>query len=126
MPMTVAEALAQIAPVVGLTSVIGAPESVLGQAADGPTLDGARAQYEHVRGLQNGATSDAGYWGYAGQVSYWKAVVLILEAAELVGADNLAIVDTPRTGGMVMSDMAEIERFGQAIKDAAEAAAQPA
>lgn len=113
--MTLEEALAPIAPVVGLSSLIGAPSSVSSQQAVAPTLTSARARYEELRDAMNNAQSDFSYWGYAGQVSYWKAVVDILEAAELAGADNLPDVEPPRQGGVVMDQMSLIERYGETI-----------
>lgn len=119
--MTLEEALAPIAPVVGLSSLIGAPESVSSRQAEGPSLDAARTRLAALKKAMDHATSDYSYWGYAGQHSYWTAVVDILEAAELVGNDRLPDVPAPETGGVVMDSMAQIESYGRAILDAAKA-----
>ncbi len=113
--MTVEEVFNSIAPIVGITSMIGAPSSVGGRASAVPTLAAAREQYAKVKVLQDEATNDVSYWGYAGQVSYWKALCDVLEAAALVGPDSLPDVPLPTGQGVVMDSMAELERFGSKV-----------
>lgn len=89
------DVMEKLTPVVGLTSFIGAPGSVRSRGAEGEqvTLGGAHEALAHVQQQQNDAQSDAAYWGYQGQVSYWRAVVSLLEAAELTGRDNLPDIE---------------------------------
>src|SRR3990172_7531998 len=123
--MTVEEALAPIGPVVGFSSLIGAPESVSSRQANNPTLAEARDRLDSLTQARDNAQSDYSYWGYAGQVSYWQALVDILEAAKLVGADSLPDVPPPEQGGVVMDSMSCIEEYGKAVLRAAREQATP-
>ena len=78
--------LERIAPVVGFSSWIGAPESVASRGlAQAPSLEVARKRLAEVKKAQDECRSDYAYWGYAGQKAYWKCLVDLLEAAALVG-----------------------------------------
>ena len=95
------EVMAKLTPVVGLSSAIGAPGSVRYEGASGEevSLGGAREALAHAQQMQLDAKSDYAYWGYQGQVSYWRAVVSLLEAAEITGRDNLPDIEPSFIGG---------------------------
>lgn len=111
----------QLAPVVGLTSAIAAPSSVRSEGAPGPavTLGGAREALAHVEQQQRGCKSDAAYWGYQGQVSYWRAVVSLLQAAEITGRDDLPDVPLPDLANRVVMDSTYLmEKWAESVLDA--------
>lgn len=123
--MTLRDALERLGgPVLGLTSLIdsvrsGNLDAVSGKAADSASTPAAlfeRATAEEAR-LQrgmDGATSDAVYWGYAGQHAYWRAVRMVAEAAVLTGGD-LPDVAAPHLPGIVMDDMSALTQFGEDV-----------
>lgn len=110
-------------PVVGFTSMIGAPESVRTAGAVGAevTLGGAREALAHAEHMQNTAKSDAAYWGHQGQVSYWRAVVSLYEAADIAGPDNLPDIEpTFLDGNYVVMDLCHhMETWGKSVLEAA-------
>jgi hypothetical protein len=109
----------------GFTSVIealfagGDPNSIKDQNAIGKTRADAEAELAKVQKAQSECKSDAAYWGYMGDISYWRAVVNIMQAAELVGADNLPDVPMPKWGGVVMDECSKVEDFGRRMLIAA-------
>lgn len=118
--MNVQEALSQIHAPKGMTSVIagvmsGDFDPIRDQSAVGSSLSEARKKLEAVVEAQRNCGSDWAWWGYQGDISYWKAVVSILEAADLVGADKLPDVPAPKRDGVVMDVCAHVERFGTEI-----------
>ena len=109
-------------PPVGVTSLLAATigggdfRSVSGSAAgSSATLADAEAQLRHVRDAQNACQSDAAYWGYQGQASYWSAVVDVLKAAAITGPDSLPDIPAPDHDGphALMDHCSIIERFGR-------------
>lgn len=118
--MKLDEALGRIAPVVGLSSLIGAPGSI-GTEPDGvPTLAEAQEKLAGVRNAQAKANSDYAWWGYEGEKAFWETVVSLLEAAAITGPDNLPDVDGPDTEGRVVMDAcAAMTRWGRQVKHAA-------
>jgi len=127
--MNVHEALNLIHAPKGATSVIagllgGDSASIQDQDATGIALAEATEKLKTAKRNQNDARSDAAWWGYAGDVAYWSAVVDILKAAELVGADNLPDVPAPKTDGVVMDVQYHVEQFGAAILTKARKAAE--
>lgn len=121
--MKLDEIMRKLEPVVGISSAIGAPDSVrLGGAdADRVSLGGAREALAHAEHMQAEAKSDAAYWGYQGQVSYWRAVVNLYEAAELVGPDNLPDIEPTFIGGnyVVMDLCHHMETWAKSVLTAA-------
>lgn len=121
--MTLREVLAKIHAPKGVTSLVAGVMSgdfgpIRKQSAVGVSLDEARAKLARVEQAQRDCQSDWAYWGYMGDIAYWRAVVDILTAADLVGPDNLADVPAP-TGVVVMDLCAATERYGRAILAAA-------
>lgn len=107
-----------IRPVVGRTSLIGAPDSVdpIGASPGTLTLEGAREKLAAVKEAQDSARSDAAYWGYEGQRAYWACVESLLEAAEITGPDNLPDVPIPDVSAHVVMDAAfHLENFGAEV-----------
>jgi len=123
--MKLSEVLPLFGPIVGLSSLIGAPSSVSSHCAEATiTLSEARERRQQIADRMNNATSDYAYWGYAGQHSYWVMVCDLLEAAELVGADDLPYVSAPDTkNGVVMDLMGRMEKFGREVLTKAKSAA---
>lgn len=112
----------QIRPVVGLTSVIEASGSVRfgGARADQVTLGGAREALAQVEHAQENAGSDAAYWGYQGQVSYWRAVVSLLCAAEWTGPNHLPDIAPPDLSNKVVMDASyAMEKWAERVLAAA-------
>jgi hypothetical protein len=106
----------RIAPVAGLTSAIAAPESVAARGPAAPvSLASARAERDGLIRARDASTSDAAYWGYVGQIAYWRAVVSLLEAVELVGPDNLPDVEPPDQDGVVMDNAARLQEWGDEV-----------
>ena len=122
--MKLNDVLSQLAPVVGFTSLIAAPESVRVDQPDAKriTLGGAYEALAGVINKQKTCGSDAAYWGYEGQRGYWQAVVYLLEAAKITGED-LPDVDVPDLSNKVVMDAAyEMEQFGARVLKAAQVA----
>lgn len=123
--MNAAEALTRLgSPPVGFTSLAAALmggdlKSISFEGTEPrATLDQARGELQRVRDAQAAATSDAAWWGYQGQLSYWQAAVNILEAADLVGFDSLPDVmpgTAAQGGGVLMDQCAAQERYGSAV-----------
>lgn len=118
--MNVEEALSRIHAPKGQTSIIaglmsGDTDSIRTQSAVGASLEAARSKLEDVETAQQNCGSDWAYWGFEGDRAYWSAVVSILEAAELVGSDNLPDVDAPRTDGVVMDVCSRVQNFGREV-----------
>lgn len=121
--MRLNDVVGKLAPVVGLSSMIGAPGSVrLGQIdPDRITLGGAHEALANVKNLQDNCGSDYAYWGYEGQRAYWQAVVYLFEAAKITGPDELPDVAFPDLSNKVVMDAAfYIERFGKEVLAAAQ------
>lgn len=125
--MKLSDVMDRLAPVVGLSSAIGAPGSVrtTGARANQVTLGGAAEALAHAEASQQAARSDAAYWGYQGQVSYWRAVVNLLKAAEITGPDDLPDIEPDFLGRtqVVMDACSSMERWSEQVLRAAEATA---
>lgn len=123
--MNLKDAFKPIAPVIGLTSLIGAPGSIAGCPPKVPTLVEARDHLKAVKEAQDRCTSDAAYWGYAGQIGFWATAVDILEAAEITGPDNLPDVDPPDLKNcLVMDAIGRMKNYGAAIRHAVRGASR--
>jgi len=115
--MKLQEALSKIHSPKGQTSIIAGVMSgdfapIRDQSAVGASLESAREKLKSAEDLQNNATSDWAYWGYAGDVAYWRCVVNLFEAAEICGADNLPDVPPPKLEGVVMDVQGNVEQWG--------------
>lgn len=118
--MTVAQALGKIYAPKGMTSMIagalsGDFDPLRPQNGFGVTLHQAEEKLEFARQAQENCSSDWAYWGYTGDIAYWRAVVNILKAAALVGDDALPDVDPGNLQGMVMDSCSRIEKYGETI-----------
>ena len=119
--MKLNDALNVISAPKGLTSLIDGiaskDYSVLphkdGVSASLQEAEDAVAKYEQqLRDCQ----SDWAYWSILGDLKYWKAVRNILNAADMVGADNLPDVEFPKTGGLVVMDaIGKVTDYGEKI-----------
>jgi hypothetical protein len=122
--MKLNDVLNQLAPVVGFTSLVAAPESVRIDQPDPLriTLGGAYEALAHVTIRQKNCGSDAAYWGYEGQRAYWQSVVYLLEASKITGPDDLPNVELPDLSNRVVMDAAYlIEQFGKQVLEKANA-----
>jgi len=123
--MKLSDALRDFGPCRGQTSVIAAllgggdVKSVTGEPRKGESLKEARAQLARYEEAQEACRSDAAWWGYMGDISYWRAVISLLEAAELVGADNLPDLPYTVQGGFVMDICSRQESWGKEVLEAA-------
>lgn len=126
--MNVNDALNSIHAPKGLTSVIdglmgGDIDSIQNQNGIGKSLEEAQRMLKRAQDAQQACKSDAAYWGYMGDISYWQAVVDILTAADLVGAESLPDIDKPNLSGCVVMDAcSKVQKFGDDILAAAKAA----
>lgn len=125
--MTVQEALKPVYAPQGLTSILSAlmtgefpPVNPQKQIAG--SIEEAEAQLQGARRGMKNPSSDWAYWGYAGQAAYWSCVKDILEAASIVGPDNLPDVQAPSTNGAVMDVQSNMIDYGQKILALAKAA----
>lgn len=107
--------------IAGLMSGDVAPIS--GGTHVGQSLAEARDQLAKVIQAQRDCKSDWAYWGWQGDISYWTAVVSLLEAAEITGPDALPDIPFESKGGVVMDVCAEQERYGRRMLEAARATA---
>jgi hypothetical protein len=122
------DVMSRLEPIVGLSSLIGAPSSVrIGAVPGGAvTLGGAYEALAHAEHQQKGSTSDYAYWGWQGQVSFWRTVVSLLEAAEVTGRDHLPDVPFPDLDGKVVMDACSyMEEWGKEVKARSLAAPDP-
>lgn len=115
--MKLQDALSKIHAPKGATSIIAGVMSgdfapIRDQSAVGASLETARAKLKSAEDAQNNATSDWAYWGYAGDVAYWRCVTSLLEAAAISGADNLPDVPMPKLVGVVMDVQHNLETWG--------------
>lgn len=128
--MNIQEAISRIHAPKGMTSVIagvmsGDFDSIRNQDAIGQSLDTAKEKLESIKKAQRNCGSDWAWWGYQGDIAYWSAVVSLLEAAELVGADNLPDVEAPSKDGVVMDVCSRVEEFGREVLKRARATQTP-
>jgi len=125
--MKLEEALSRIHAPKGTTSVIAGMMSgdfgpIRDQSAVGASLESARLKLKSALDAQNSATSDWAYWGYAGDVAYWRCAVSLLEAAAITGTENLPDVPMPKLDGVVMDVQYNLEKWGAAVLAQARAA----
>lgn len=122
--MTVHEAINNIHAPKGLTSILAGIST--GDFSVLPHKNGLNADYEkakemvvkHTKQL-NECTSDWSYWSVLGDLSYWEAIQNILEAATIVGENNLPDIPKPDMEGLVVMDSIScVERYGKAILNA--------
>jgi len=118
--MNLETALSKIGPVGNsnsmLAAVIGGDfKSVCGDKRVSETLEKAKDKLKDLEAARNNCISDAAYWGYMGQISYWRAVVDILKAAKIKGEDNLPDVEYGDSGEIVMDVCRKTEQYGRAI-----------
>lgn len=118
--MTLQEALSQIHGPVGQTTLIagildGDLSSAKRREIVGTSLKDARDHLEAVRKAQSECKSDYAFWGYEGEKAAWEAAVKILEAAEIVGPDDLPDVPLEMGGGVVMDECAKLDRWSAEV-----------
>lgn len=130
--MTLDEAISRLGgPTVGMTTLIAAAmsldfSSVPKGGADSPATPpalraAAETKLAALKEAQNKAQSDWAWWGYAGDIGYWTAIVNLTKAAEICGADRLPDVDGPEQGVVVMDQIANQESWARQVLIAAEA-----
>jgi len=129
--MKLSDALSKFGPVRGVTSMIaglmsGDVAPINGGKRVTESLAEARVTLEKNKKAQLDCKSDWAYWGYQGDISYWQAVVALLEAAELVGEDNLPDVPYDDSGGVVMDICSRQEQFGEQVLNEARKQAREA
>lgn len=121
--VTFEEAMKRLgSPVRGMTSMIAAAiggdiDSVTGKKAelDALIIEKAEAELSKHTEAQRNCRSDAAWWGYMGDIAYWRTVISILKARELVG-DSLPDVPGPDVEGRVVMDAySTMEKWGAKI-----------
>lgn len=129
--MKLEDALRQFGPVRGQTTVIASVLSgdfspVAGGEYVNESLAEARAKLEQVKHAQEVCNSDWAYWGLQGDISYWTAIVSILEAAAITGPEALPDLPFEAKAGIVMDACAEQEAYGRKLLELAKAQARSA
>jgi hypothetical protein len=121
--MNIQEALQRLGPPpVGFSSMIAAPNSVSGEGAEKTpqiTIAQVNEKLEQLGTSLRACKSDAEYWGYAAQESYWKAVHSMLEAAEITGPEDIPDLPAPKLNGVLMDMMGQQEAYGRRILECA-------
>ena len=129
--MRLEEAIKAIHAPKGVTSMIAGAMSgdfdpIREQNAVGQSLESARQKLADVQKAQQNCGSDWAYWGYQGDISYWSAVVNILEAAAISGPENLPDMPPLDESPAVVMDMcARVEKYGRTLLEKAKAAKAP-
>ncbi len=128
--MKLEDALAKIQGPVGFSSLVhgalsGDTSGLDRQSPAGATLEAARSKLAAVEKAQLNCKSDYAYWGYEGEAAAWRTATYLLEAAELVGPENLPDIPYPDGGGVVMDVCAKLERWGSAVLVEAKAMPKP-
>lgn len=83
-----------------------------------PALDQAKDKLQEAQEKQQNCGSDYAYWGYEGQIAYWRSVVNLLEAAKVAGSEDLpGHYRVPEFKGVVMDVCAKMETWSQNILD---------
>lgn len=118
--MKLSDVLTKIHAPKGISTMIAACiesdfDSVQKQNAVGKSREQAEESLKKAQHLQENCGSDWAYWGYAGDVAYWKTAVNLLKAAELVGPDTLPDVPLPDLTGVVMDVQWKLEKFGEQV-----------
>lgn len=118
--MKLKEAIESIHAPKGVTTVIAGVMS--GDYSVLEKQNGLDADHETVKAKikaytqqLNDCKSDWAYWGILGDLTYWEAIGDILEAAKIVGPDNLPNVAAPELGGVVMDSIGRVGDFGKEI-----------
>jgi hypothetical protein len=118
--MKLEEALSKIYAPKGVSSVIAGILSgdfapIRDQSAIGVSLEKAKAELQSANDAMSKCKSDWAYWGYAGDVAYWRCVVSLLEASLITGAENLPDVPMPNLNGVVMDVQYNLEKWGSDV-----------
>ena len=119
--MKLKNVLKQLDIPVGLTSLIAAPESTGGgEKILDPAISDVEAEITKLKTAQDNCKSDAAFWGYAGQLAYWRTLRNVLKAALLVGSDNLPDMELPVKMSVLMDRIGDMEEFGKKMLAEAE------
>ena len=119
--MTVQQAISNIHAPKGMTSIISGvmsgDYSVLphdkGVDAD---LAKAKEMVAQSKKQLDECKSDWSYWSILSDLEYWKAIENILQAAVLVGENNLPDIPKPDMEGLVVMDaISKVSKYGDAI-----------
>ena len=129
--MTLQDALSGFRAVKGVSSAIGGilngDFSVLGNPdGTGKALSEAKAELAKAEQALRNVQSDYAYWAVLGDVTYWRTVCNLMEAADLCGPDALPDVAFPPNDGIVMDLLAKQERFGNEVLRLAREQSKPA
>lgn len=93
--MTLDEVFNSIEPVKSMASAQHAPGSTAPRPSRMPTKSEATRTLSSLKLAQERATSDAEWYGFQGQISYWQCMANILLAVEFSGPDHLPDVPIP-------------------------------
>jgi len=125
--MNLQEAINNLRAPQGVTTMIGAllsgdSKPVHHSKGEKVPLKIAEAKLADLIEKQNNCGSDWAWWGYNGEIVYWKALVCILKAAKITGNDNLPDIDTPKynANSAVMDLQGQVEGYGKRILLAAQ------
>jgi hypothetical protein len=118
--MKLEKMLSQISAPKGMTSVISGimndDFSVLPhQKGVGASIKRAKEEVKkHEKQLRE-CQSDWAYWSILGDISYWRCIKNILEAADIVGEDNLPDIYFKQDGIVVMDAIGKVEKYGEEV-----------
>lgn len=88
----------------------------IGTKGDGPftEIDLAVSELAKLRKLQDECKSDWSWWNYELDISYWSAVVDIIEAGKLNNG-LVSRIEAPKTKGILMDVSYNVEQYGKKI-----------
>jgi hypothetical protein len=118
--MKLQEVLSQINAPKGLTSILAGISqndfSVLPhQKGLDATMAVADERIAEYRKSLDECKSDWSYWSILSDLEYWCSVKNILEAAQIVGENNLPDVHYQPSNSVVMDEIANVRKFGEAV-----------
>lgn len=84
------------------------------QRAMGKTREEIQEKIKEYQFKIDDCRSDAAYWGYLAELTYWQTVDRLHQVATLLGPDQLPDVEIPHLDGAypIMDIIAKLETFG--------------
>jgi hypothetical protein len=114
--MTLDEVFASLEAPRSVNISLRAPESTSPKPSAIPTVVEAKRELSSLSQLQANSASEEQWWGYAGQIAYWRCLTDILAAVEIVGDDDLPEVAVPvLSDADIKDDVARTEEFGKLV-----------
>jgi hypothetical protein len=88
----------------------------IGKSVSSTTVSEAQGRIKGLMRIQATATSDAEIEAIVGRITYWRTLIDVLHAADLVGPDNLPDVPVPIQGNAdIHKECERLSDFGQSV-----------